>query len=151
MREFHFSAERLLDAPADVVYHCLADYRQHHRAGGFLPPAFTSLDVLEGGIGDGTVIRFTTSVGGRNITRTHQVTEPEPGRVLVESDKNGEGSTFTVVPRGSGTLVRIDTVLMGSGLEGMLMPVVYPRVMKPLYDDELTRLERYAQGHGPVS
>ena len=34
MRPFRFSAERLLDAPAAVIYHCLADYRAHHRVGG---------------------------------------------------------------------------------------------------------------------
>ena len=37
-----FGAERRIDAPAAVVYHCLADYREHHRPGGFLPPAFSS-------------------------------------------------------------------------------------------------------------
>jgi hypothetical protein len=26
-----FSAERVLDAPAEVVYHLIADYREHHR------------------------------------------------------------------------------------------------------------------------
>jgi hypothetical protein len=153
MRQFQFAAERVLDAPADVIYHCLRNYRDHHRAsssGGFLPPAFTALDVLEGGVGAGTVIRFTTSVGGRDAVRTQNVTEPQPGRVLKESG-NGEGSTFTIEPRPDGsTLVRIETVFQGSGLEGMLMPLLYPRVLRPLYADELQRLEAYARAHGPV-
>jgi len=31
------SAERLIEAPPDVIYHCIADYREHHRPDGFLP------------------------------------------------------------------------------------------------------------------
>src|SRR3954468_13302022 len=92
------SAERLIDAPAEVVYHCLADYRAHHRVdGGFLPPAFTELQVLRVGVGGGTVIQFWTRIGGRAATRVQEVTEPVPGRVLKESGA-GEGSTFTVEP-----------------------------------------------------
>lgn len=144
MRPFRYSVTRMIDAPADVVYHCIADYREHHRPGGFLPPAFTDLEVLEGGVGAGTVIRFTTSVGGRTITRTHKVTEPVPGRVLVESGDD-EGSTFTLEPHGGQTLVRIDTVLPRRGIEGLLLPVFGPRILRPLYLDELERLERHAQ------
>jgi Polyketide cyclase / dehydrase and lipid transport len=149
VRPFHFAAERLIDAPAAVVYHCLSDYVAHHRhqPEGFLPSAFTRLDVLEGGVGAGTLIRFTTRVGGKSATRTQRVSEPEPGRVLVESG-NGEGSTFTVEPRGQGRAwVRIETVLLTSGIEGWLMHIVGPRIMRGLYADELTRLARHAQSH----
>jgi hypothetical protein len=151
MRPFTFSAERLLQAPADVVYHCLADYREHHRVdGGFLPPAFTSLEVLEGGVGAGTLMRFTTKVGGRSVTRTQRVSEPEPGRVLVESG-NGECSVFTVQPEGSATRLRIDTTLNASGVEGLFMHWFGTRVMAPLYADEMSRLEKYAQAHAAVA
>jgi hypothetical protein len=146
VRHFRFSAQRLINAPAPVVYHCLADYREHHRPGGILPPAYTRLDVLEGGVGEGTVIRFTVSLAGRATTRTQLVSEPEPGHVLVESG-DGEGSTFTVEPRGDRTFVRIDTVLNASGLEGWLLPLFAPRLMRPLYADELARLEHLAQAH----
>lgn len=40
-----------IDAPAMVVYHCLVDYRAHHRPGGFLPPAFEQLEIARGGVG----------------------------------------------------------------------------------------------------
>jgi NodT family efflux transporter outer membrane factor (OMF) lipoprotein len=39
------SAERLMHAPAELVYQCIADYRHHHRPGGFLPPAFSDLEI----------------------------------------------------------------------------------------------------------
>jgi len=146
VRSFQVSVERLVDAPAEVVYHCLADYREHHRAGEFLPPVFTDLQVLRGGVGAGTVIQFTTRMAGRTVTRTQEVTEPEPGRVLVESG-SGEGSTFTVEPRGDRALVRIESVVRAGGLEGLLLPWFGQRLLRPVLADELERLERYAQAH----
>jgi len=145
---FHFAAERLLDAPADLVYHCLRDYATHHRhqPEGFLPPAFTRLDVLRGGLGAGTRIRFTTRLGGRSVTRTQDVSEPEPGRVLVEAG-DGERSTFTVEPRGDRALLRIETILRPAGLDALLMPLLGPRILGPLYQDEMQRLEAYARAH----
>ena len=154
MHQFHFSAERRIQAPVDIVYHCLADYREHHRpaaAGGFLPPAFTSLDVLQGGYGAGTVFRFTTSLGGRSAARTQQVSEPEPGRVLVESG-DGEGSTFTLEPQGdNATRLRIDTTLNAPGVEGVFIRLFGGRVLRPVYAEEMSRLEKYAQAHAGVA
>jgi hypothetical protein len=147
--QFHFAAERILDAPASVVYHCLSDYLAHHRhqPEGFLPSAFTHLEVLEGGVGDGTLIRFTARIGGNSVTRTQRVSEPEPGHVLVEGG-DGEGSTFTIEPRGTGrALVRIQTVLRVDGVGAWLMPLFGERIMRGLYADELSSLECYAQAH----
>ena len=59
-----YSAERLLDAPATVVYHCLADYREHHRPEGFLPPQFSDLTVVRGGAGAGTDAAVFFATGG---------------------------------------------------------------------------------------
>jgi uncharacterized protein YndB with AHSA1/START domain len=148
VRPFHFAAERLLDAPAATVYHCIRDYVRHHRhqPEGFLPTAFTRLDVVRGGVGAGTVIRFTTRVGGRSMTRTQEVSEPEPGRVLVEWG-NDEGSTFTVEPRGEQTRLRIETTLRTSGLEGLIMHLVGARILGPLYEEEMRNLEAYARAH----
>lgn len=145
---FHFAAERLLDAPADIVYHCIRDYVRHHRhqPEGFLPPAFTNLEVLRGGVGAGTLMRFTTRVGGRSVTRTQEVTEPEPGRALVEWG-DGEGSTFTLEPRGNRTLLRIETTLRTGGIEALVMRLVGARVLGPIYEQEMRNLEAYARAH----
>jgi hypothetical protein len=139
-----YSAERLLDAPADVVYRCLADYVHHHRPGGFLPPAFSNQEVLGGGVGEGTVIRLSVTLAGRTNTMTAHISEPEPGRVLVERSQNVQ-TTFTVQPEGRQSRVRFDTVLEASGLEGLLNRLMAARLLRPVYADELQRLERYAQ------
>jgi Polyketide cyclase / dehydrase and lipid transport len=146
MSQFTFSAERVLDAPAAVVYHCLRDYRDHHNTSGFLPPIFTALDVLRGGVGAGTIIRFTTTVAGRSVTRTQEVSEPDPGHILVEWG-DGEGSTFTVEPRGAQAFVRIETVLQSHGFEALLMRIFGGKLVNPLFADELDRLERHARAH----
>jgi hypothetical protein len=138
-----------VDAPADVVYHLIADYREHHRhqPEGFLPPAFTDLVVERGGVGDGTAIRFTMKLAGRTQTTTAAVTEPRPGRALVERGPGVE-TTFTVEPEGDRRArVRFDTVMEASGLQGLLTRLFAPRMLRSLYADELERLEQHARAH----
>ena len=74
-----FGAERRMDAQAAVVYHCLADYREHHRPGGFLPPAFEQLEIARGGVGAGTEYRFVMTAGARRRAVSTTVSEPLPG------------------------------------------------------------------------
>jgi hypothetical protein len=146
MTKTRFSAERLVDAPADVVYRCIADYEHHHRPEGFLPPAFSDLRVERGGVGAGTAISFTMTVAGQSRRATAEVTEPEPGRVLVETGPTVR-TVFTVEPEGTRSRVRFDTVIEAGGLEGLLMRLFASRLLGPLYRDELERLERYAQAN----
>jgi len=150
MATVKLSAERIIEAPADVVYHCIADYEEHHRPGGFLPDAFSDMRISRGGIGSGTVISFTTTLGGRTRRMTQEVTEPEPGRVLVESG-DGAATTFTVQPEGPGCRVRFDSVLQANGIGGLLTRLFAPRLLEPLYADELQRLEQLARAHPPIS
>ena len=146
MLRTHLCAERLMDAPADVVYHCISDYRAHHCPGGFLPPAFSDFRIERGGVGAGTVMSFTVTLGGRTRRLRHEVNEPEPGRVLVERSSR-ERTTFTVELVGDGCRVRIETIMVAGGLEGLVTRLLGPSLMRPLYVDELERLERHARAH----
>jgi len=141
-----FTAERAIDAPADVVYHLLADYREHHRPEGFLPPAFSDQEILAGGVGAGTELRYTLTTGGRPRVVTSRISEPEPGRTMVET-ADGILTTFTVEPWNRGARVRFDTVLEDDGLQGLLTRLFAPRLIAPLYEDELDRLEKLAKSH----
>lgn len=143
MAENRFTAERTMAVPAEQVYQCIADYRQHHPH--FLPDAFSDLVVEQGGVGAGTIIRFHLKAAGR-IRGFHQrVDEPQPGRVLTESGIEDDGvTTFTVTPEGDGSRVRIDTTWRSKGIRGFFERLMAPRVLRPLYVDELERLERYA-------
>lgn len=143
------SAERLIDAPPDIVYHCLADYRDHHNPSGFLPPAFSNFKVTSGGVGAGTEASWDVTTGGRTRSVQAVITEPEPGRRLVETG-NGVVTTFSVEPTGGGARVRFDTVIDDRGLTGLMTRLFAARLLRPLYADELQRLDAFAKKHGPV-
>ena len=136
-------AERAMAAPPERVYRCIADYREHHP--NFLPPAFSNFRVEQGGVGTGTEIRFDLTVGGRTLQYHGHVTEPEPGRVLAETYADGGVTTFTVTPEGSGSRVRIETTAEAKGIQGVFARLLAPRLLRPLFDDELARLDRYTQ------
>jgi polyketide cyclase/dehydrase/lipid transport protein len=140
------SAERPVEAPAEVVYGYLADMSVHPR---FLPPAFSDFQVEAGGVGAGTVTRFKVTAGGRTREYRMEVAEPEPGRVLTESDTNSSLVTsFTVTPDGAASRVRIETAWAGAGgVGGFFERLFAPRVMKGIYVDELERLNGYAREH----
>ena len=141
------SAEGTVHAPADTVYQYLADMRGHHPR--FLPPAFSDFQVESGGTGTGTVTRFKLTAGGRTREYRMKVAEPEPGRVLTESDMGSSAvTTFTVSAQGGASLVRISTGWDGAGgISGLLERMFAPRVLRAIYADELKRLDAYAREH----
>jgi uncharacterized protein YndB with AHSA1/START domain len=144
------SAERQIDAPADEVYRYIADHRDHHPH--FLPAAFTDFEVVSGGIGVGTVSTFKMTAGGRTREFRMTVAEPEPGRVMTESDANSTSvTTWTVTPRDSKTCtVRISTTWQGaSGIGGFFERLFAPPAVRRIYTDELTRLNTYATTRRP--
>jgi hypothetical protein len=140
------SAERVIPAPAPSVYALLADYRTGHPS--ILPPAFSNFSVLEGGIGSGTRIRFTLTLAGRANTSEGDVSEPEPGRVLAETyPDNGSVTTFTVEPVGGDrSHLTIATIWpVRRGLAGLIERLMVPRLLAPLYRDELDLIEQWAR------
>jgi uncharacterized protein YndB with AHSA1/START domain len=141
------SAEGMVDAPAETVYRYIADMREHHPR--FLPPAFSDFRVESGGVGAGTVLHYKVTAGGRTREFQTKVAEPEPGRVLTESDTNSSSvTTFTVSPQGTASLVRISTSWDGAGgIGGVFERMFAPRVMRAIYADELKRLDAYAREH----
>lgn len=141
MAEVRVTAESVIDAPAERVYGCLADYNSCHPS--ILPPAFSNFRVEEGGVGAGTVIAYTISAGGRRRDARARVDEPQPGRVLTETDLNTSlVTTFTVTPQGDSSRVRFDTRWQGaSGFGGLMERLFAPRVLSRIYADELRRLE----------
>jgi uncharacterized protein YndB with AHSA1/START domain len=138
-------AERTVNAPAEAVYGYIRDMHAHAK---FLPPAFSDFHVESGGVGAGSVTRFKVTAGGRTREYHMTVDEPEPGRVLRESDQNSTMITkFTVDPAVSGaSLVQITTTWQGAGgIGGFFERTFAPRALKAIYEDELQRLDTYAR------
>lgn len=142
-------------APAARAYALIADYTDGHRR--IVPPrAFTWLRAESGGAGAGTRIAFEMRVLGSSTVARAVISEPEPGRVLVETDVNGRlETTFTVEPRGpSACTVTIRTLIQPRpGIAGWIERAVTRRVLPALYREELQRLAEHAEGrrvHDPV-
>ncbi len=143
------SACAIIPARRDRVYSMIANYREGHPR--ILPKQFTNLIVEEGGIGAGTIIRFQMSVFGKKQTFRAAITEPEPGRVLVETDldTNGAVTTFTVSPgtAPADSHVTISTELpVRAGLLGRIERVFSTALLRPIYVKELENLARVATG-----
>jgi hypothetical protein len=136
-----------IGAPAEQIYPFIADYRSGHPR--ILPPKyFQGLDVEEGGIGAGTVIRFGIRIMGRTRIGRARVTEPQVGRVLVETDiATSIATTFRLDPEvgGSRTRVTISTDLGAlKGLKRIEGLVAIP-FLRRIYSEELALLKALAE------
>ena len=139
------TAARTVNAPAEAVYGYIRDMHTHPK---FLPPAFSDFHIESGGVGTGSVTRFKVTAGGRTREYHMTVDEPEPGRVLRESDQSSSLITkFIVDPEVSGSsLVQISTSWQGAGgIGGFFERTFAPRAMKAIYEDELARLDAYVR------
>jgi hypothetical protein len=76
-----------------------------------------------------------------------KVAEPEPGRILTESDTDSSAvTTFTVSPQGGASIVQISTTWDGAGgIGGLFERMFAPRVLRAIYASELERLDVYAR------
>lgn len=146
-------AEQLIDAPPAAVYEALADYRIHHPR--IMPPSiFSDLEVETGGVGAGTVFHITVRMLGRRQRLHMQVAEPEPGRVLTETNLDtGVVTVFSVAPDdgGSRTLVRMSSQWeTAGGLRGLADRLVTPLLMGRVFGRQLRQLDRYMRsGQAP--
>ena len=136
--------EGAVGAPADLTYRLIAD-DEHHKQ--FLPDAFSDFETVEGGVGAGTVHRFKLEAGGKVRDYLMRVDEPQPGRVITETDQSSSlVTTFTVTPTGDTCNVKIETTWQGAGgIGGFFERTFAPKVMRRMYADELRRLDEYAR------
>src|SRR4051812_26644140 len=144
MPSHRVSVEAEVNAPAGPTYAVIADYRDGHPR--IIPrPPFVSLDVEQGGIGAGTIIRCAMRVLGRTRTFRAAISEPEPGRMLVETElesENGLVTTFVVESLGvDRSRVTIATEMKSrGGLLGRLERFLINRLLRSVYRRELELL-----------
>ena len=135
-----------IPAAAERVYGIVADYRVGHPR--IIPRSFfDGIEVEQGGYGAGTVIRVGVHLAGRRTSFRAAVTEPHPGRVLVETDlAGGPVTTFTVDPLGEDRCrMTISTRLQRRGRPvGMLERWFTIRFLRRVYAEELKLLAAVA-------
>lgn len=138
------TASRIIHAPVELVYKLIADYREGHPR--ILPKQyFLSIHVEEGGYGAGTIVSFTMRLLGQTQHFRSLITEPDPGRLLVETDIRSETPTsFLVTPAGdaSHTLVTISTELKG---RNWLEALIAKPMLQRIYREELSLLAQLAE------
>ncbi len=134
--------QRIAATPQET-YAAFADYRNLHPR--ILPDVFRDYELIAGGVGAGTRVRVTVVQWGSRRTFDMDVTEPEPGRRLVESDRLSDVVTeFIVEPveEGRTAEVTIRTTWSVSGLKGWFEGWAAPRMLRPIYQTEINNLER---------
>ncbi len=147
---FTVVASRVVAANAGVAYALIADYRGGHQR--ILPPKyFGNLRATKGGYGNGTEIAFEMYPFGMKRAAQQarsRVTEPEPGRVLIETDLDrGFVTTFTVDPIDP-TSARVQfatAVPAKSGILGAIEKMVTTAFLRRVYEIELAQLDDVAR------
>jgi len=147
MAELVAARSLVIRAPPRILHAILADYRVAHPA--ILPKrAFLSLAVEKGGTGSGTTFLLTMKAFGAVRTMRADVTEPNPGRTIVETDvETGLRTTFELAPLegDAGTRVTITTRWSARGLRGVFERVFAPAFLERLYAEKLLNLARVAE------
>lgn len=150
MSKIYASASAVINARPEAIYVVISDYRVGHPA--ILPkPYFTGLEVEKGGVGAGTLMKTRMNVFGREYVYHHLTSEPEPGRVLVETDINtGQFSRFTVDPISpTQTRVTIEAETPASpGFAGFMEKLVQPIISRRIFKQELENLAAYVAKQG---
>lgn len=148
MTRLHAEASALIAARPEEIYGIFADYRRHHPA--ILPKQyFPKIEVQQGGYGAGTIFTVWTRALGVERVYHMVVSEPEPGRLLMEDDQTaGVTTTFKVVPgaQGQQTEVTIATDWNAqSGIGGLVEKLITPVVMRRIFRQELQNVADYVR------
>ena len=137
-----FSVSAIINSSPKAVYSIIADYREAHQK--ILPnPPFISLKVERGGLGAGTEMLVQMKMFGKVKSFRAVVTEPEPGKTLVETTDVGYITTFSVEPKNDGknSLVTFTTELvLNSGLLKKIEFWMTSKLLRTVYRKELENL-----------
>lgn len=150
MGQIKVKAAAILAARSEDVYATIADYRVGHPS--IMPKEnWYNFQLEQGGYGEGTVHRITSRVLGAEKTYHHYVSEPEPGRVLVEHEIGSspeEMTKFTVHPLEQGQQSHVEiasTFNPSPGLKGWIERAVAALIIPPILHKELKLLEAVAR------
>jgi hypothetical protein len=143
MAKLEVESSSVIDAPPQEVYDLISDYREGHPK--ILPKKnFPEMTVESGGKGAGTRIRVKSKMGGQERAMVMEVSEPEPGRVIVEKDTASDMTTyFTITTHGDGSRsnvsIKTEWTPVG-GFMGFMERLFSPGILRRVYTEELEML-----------
>ena len=148
MNEMITEVSANIDSPPSQVYLILADYREGHPA--ILPKKyFSELIVLEGGVGAGTIFDVQMNFMGIRKKYHVEVSEPDPGHILVETDEvSGVVVTFIVDPIEDGTKSQLSISMrnkVSPGIKGLIEKLLNPYINRRVCTEEIGLLRTYLQ------
>ena len=146
MSMFTFETSRIIDAPPEPIYAVIADYHGGHN--DILPrPYFQEMTVTEGGYGAGTRMTVKMKVFGKEYVYNQVVTEPEPGRMIKDTDVDtGEGAAFVLDPLDGGRRTKVTIVsefVKEKGFAGLMQRLIVPPISRFVLNKELRNLADY--------
>jgi hypothetical protein len=145
----HVEMSHVIDANPEQLYDIVRDYHVGHPA--ILPKEYFTkgLTVEQGGVGAGTVIRTSVTMWGNEYPFRSIVSEPEPGRMLVETDtETGQYTNFIFEPLNGGRQTRVTFASefpLVKGLMGVIQRLSMPSIVRKMYIKELYNLAEYAR------
>ncbi|HLH64999.1 MAG TPA: SRPBCC family protein [Solirubrobacteraceae bacterium] len=119
------SASATVSAPPERVLDLLRDYRDARPR--ILTREYSDYRVLQGGTGEGTVIAYHFSAGGRERDYRLRVTE-SPGSLTESDELSSFVTVWTVAPAPDGSLVTVQSSWNGAGGVGG----VFERLFAPM-------------------
>jgi Polyketide cyclase / dehydrase and lipid transport len=154
MSWIHAEESYVINARAEDLYAVVTDYHVGHPA--IVPkPYFTDLTVEKGGQGTGTIIRGNLRVFGKDYPFHQLVSEPEPGRIILETDiETGQRSRFTFEPLSDGSRTRVTIASdfpPSKGFVGFMERFTKPSFVRMLYKKELRNLADYVRSKQAVA
>ena len=131
-------ATRAVEAPPERVLDFLRDYRVARPR--ILPDNYSAYRVEQGGQGQGTVIGYHFSAGGRE--RDYRLGVEEDGGGLFERDQlSSFVSHWTVAPDGAGSQVTLESSWQGAGgIGGVFERTFAPLGLRKIYGEMLDKL-----------
>jgi hypothetical protein len=139
-KHFRVEASAIIPAGNQQVYDLLKNYHPDGHPSILPQQYFTSLQIVEGGVGTGTVIDVEMKVSG-NVSRMRLVvSEPQPGLLLQEEDKTtGLLTHFVLEPQGGQACnLTLRTYFpRKGGLRGLVERLLVPGITRKIYRAEL--------------
>ena len=150
MKTVRVESTRLINAPVQTIYEILADFEDAHVA--ILPRQyFRAIKLLSGGQGAGTVYQLQMVVSGQTYDYEMHVSEPVPGRELLEVSSDGAVRTVMRVEpagaNGDSQVTIISDFTSEPGFMGWLQRLFQPAIVRRIYREELDNLAQYAATH----
>ena len=142
MSKIHIESSRDIPVEAAVLHAIVTDYHVGHPA--ILPKPFEGIRVDKGGRGAGTELTLFAKAFGSTTEMRQKVSEPEPGRVVVEADMDSDLVTkFIFEPLEAGQQTRV-TITTDYTPKSFAERFVNPPLLRYMYKKELQNLEAYA-------